>query len=102
MSQTAANLDAAAMSKPIRILYVHNSADFYGASRSLLRLLPEVRQRGHQALVVLPADGPLRERIQALGVNVIVDRWLSVIARPTFRAGGVVRFLLGFPISVGK
>jgi len=86
-----------------RILYVHNSADNYGASRSLLRLLPLMSVRGYQAVVLLPEDGPLRERLEALGlgIKVIVERWLSIIDRGAFKSlPGVARFLWSFPISV--
>lgn len=91
------------MPSPKRILYVHNSADIYGASRSLLRLLPEVRQRGFSPIVVLPEDGPLRLRIEQLqlGITVHIEPGLSVIDRGAFGTfSGVTRFLLGFPFSV--
>ncbi|MCI0535910.1 MAG: glycosyltransferase [Verrucomicrobiales bacterium] len=83
-----------------RILYVHNSADIYGASRSLLRLLPAIRERGYEPMVLLPEEGPLKERLEALGVSVAVDRWLSVIDRNTIRPVRLAAFILGFPVSV--
>lgn len=86
--------------KEHRILYIHNSADIYGASRSLLRLLPRIRERGFVPFVVLPEDGPLKSRIEELSVEVIVDRWLSVINRADIRSPKLALFLLGFPISV--
>jgi len=88
------------VTKPTRILYVHNSADIYGASRSLLRLLPRIRERGFDAVVVLPESGPLKQSIESLGVTVFVDRWLSVIDRATFKSWRLLGFLLRFPISV--
>lgn len=91
------------MPSPKRILYVHNSADIYGASRSLLRLLPEVKQRGFDPVVVLPEDGPLRLRIEQLqlGITVHIEPGLSVIDRGAFGSfSGVARFLCGFPFSV--
>ena len=86
--------------KSIRVLYVHNSADIYGASRSLLRLLPRIRERGFAPCVVLPEDGPLRRRIAELDVEVIIDPWLSVIDRASFRGLKLVWFGLRFPVSV--
>ncbi|MEP7016373.1 MAG: glycosyltransferase, partial [Verrucomicrobiota bacterium] len=64
-----------------RILYVHNSADFYGASRSLVRLLHGSDRRKFLPLVVLPEDGPLRQVIENLGVRVIIDPSLAIISR---------------------
>lgn len=91
------------MTKPGLILYVHNSADIYGASRSLLRLLPRVRERGYEALVVLPENGPLQERIEALGVRTIIHPALSVIDRAAFKSfPRISRFLLSFPFSVWR
>ena len=82
------------------ILYVHNSADIYGASRSLLRLLPRIRARGYVPHVVLPEEGPLARRISALGIEVIIDSWLAVINRSVFRSPRFFTFFLAFPISV--
>jgi len=90
------------MTKPKRILYVHHLADYYGASRSLLRLLPQIRERGYEPLIVLGENGPLRERIEALGLRVWVDDGLGVIDRPTFKSWRVAGFFVRFPISVWK
>ena len=86
--------------QPVRILYVHNSADIYGASRSLLRLLPRLDRARFTPIVLLPEDGPLRARIADLGVEVVLHRGLSIVTRPVFRSWRIVLFLLNFPISV--
>src|SRR5262249_27525705 len=86
-----------------RVLYVHNSADIYGASRSLLRLLARVEERGnYEAMVLLPEEGPLRARLEALGVEVVVDQWLTVITRSALRPAALLKLLLAFPISVWR
>lgn len=59
-----------------------------------------MRARGFLPTVVLPEEGPLKERIVELKVEVIVDPWLSVIDRSVFRSMRLVRFFFGFPISV--
>ena len=66
---------------PRRILYVHNSADLYGASRSLIRLLQGLDRSRFLATVVLPEDGPLKSSIENLGVRVLVDRSLAIVSR---------------------
>jgi glycosyltransferase involved in cell wall biosynthesis len=64
-----------------RILYVHNSADMYGASRSLFRLLQGLDRDRVDPIVLLPEEGALRSAIEKLGVRVIVDPTLAIISR---------------------
>jgi glycosyltransferase involved in cell wall biosynthesis len=66
------------------ILSVHNSADIYGASRSLLRMLRHFAEAGHQVHVVLPCDGPLVGLLQRHGIVVHVFSSLAVIERAQF------------------
>lgn len=66
-----------------RILYVHNSADMYGASRSLLRLLNGIDRSRIEPVVLLPEDGALRWAAEGLGVRVIIDPSLAIISRYT-------------------
>ena len=57
----------------MKIAYVLNSSDPYGgASKSFMTLLQGVVAQGHQAIVVLPDCGALKEKIDALGVNSVV------------------------------
>ena len=65
----------------------------------MLRLLGELRRARYVPLVLLADDGPLRERLETIGVEVIV-RKVSVITRPVFRSWRIVKFLLGLPVSV--
>ncbi len=91
----------ARFSDPARVLYVHNSADIYGASRSLLRLLPAVAQAGVVPTVLLPEEGPLRNRITALGVETVVDRTLAIVTRQEFGSPrGLLKFSFRLPQSV--
>jgi glycosyltransferase involved in cell wall biosynthesis len=92
-------LVAPAASGRRRTLYVHNSADMYGASRSLLRLLHGAQRGRKDALVVLPEDGALRSAIEKLGLRVIIDPTLAIISRYT---SWIVVLGLRFPISVRR
>jgi glycosyltransferase involved in cell wall biosynthesis len=87
-------------SGPRKILYVNNSADLYGASRCLLRLLAFLDRRQFHPLVLLPEAGPLKDKIEAAGVEVIVDHRISIITRPQLRSWRLLRFLLNFPCRV--
>ena len=82
-----------------RVLYVHNSADIYGASRSLVRLLSVLDREKFEPLVMLPADGPLADQLRALPVRVIIFPALSVIDRAIFKSWKLPFFLLNIPLS---
>lgn len=88
------------MSAPARILYAHNSADLYGASRSLLRLTGALDRGRFTPIALLPEDGPLRQRLEAQDVLTIVEPRLSVITRAGFSTAGLLRLAARFPGSV--
>src|SRR5678815_2021223 len=85
---------------PRRILLVHNNADLYGASRMLLRWLRCLDRKRFSALVVLPEEGPLKDLIEAAGVEVILHPRLSVITRSEFCSWRIILFAFNFPVSV--
>jgi len=66
---------------PLRILYVHNGADLYGASRSLLRMAGTFAKDGHRVWVVLPEDGQLRAALERVGVEVVIQPDLAILSR---------------------
>src|SRR5229473_6305409 len=70
-------------SERVRVLYVHNSADIYGASRSLGRLLRALDRNRLEPLVGLPEEGPLRSQIEDLGIRVSLDPTLAIASRYT-------------------
>lgn len=84
---------------PRRILYIHNSADIYGASRSLVRLLGVLDRARFEPLVLLPADGPLADQLRALPVRVVIFPSLSVIDRAVFKSWKLPFFILNIPFS---
>ena len=88
--------DAKAAAAPRRILYVHNSADLYGASRSLLRLLTALDRTRFDPSVVLPEHGILEERIKALGTSVTIEPALAIISRYSSKLGAI---FYRFPVS---
>jgi N-acetylglucosaminyldiphosphoundecaprenol N-acetyl-beta-D-mannosaminyltransferase len=69
----------------MKLLYVANVSDLYGASRSLLRLTSRLAKDGHQVQVVLPADGPLRMRLEEAGVRTWIHEDLAILTRRTLR-----------------
>lgn len=80
----------------MKILLINNSADIYGASRSLLRLACRLQQLGHDPLVLLPAPGPLDGRLHAAGIRTVISPSLRVITRPVLSSWRLVPWLAGF------
>lgn len=76
------------------IALVHNSADIYGASRSLVRLATGLDPQRYKPFVLLPETGPLQEMLEKAGVEVAVEDSLRVITRRVLRSLQIVPFLL--------
>ena len=52
----------------MRVLYISNANAMAGASLALLHIVREMRKRGHETLVVTPADkGPLPAKLNEVG-----------------------------------
>lgn len=84
---------------PVRILIVHNSADLYGASRSVVRLCQALDRQRFEPLVLLPESGPLLDLLREIGVRTLVFPSLRVITRPILKSWRLIPWLLGFPLS---
>lgn len=69
----------------MKLMYVHNGTDLYGASRSLLRLVSRLLGDGHAVTVVLPYDGPLRQHLESQGASIMIDPDLPLLQRRAFR-----------------
>ncbi|MFC1468043.1 glycosyltransferase family 4 protein [Verrucomicrobiota bacterium] len=85
----------------MRLLFFHNGADLYGASRSFLRLNSRLVRDGVVVKAVLPQEGPLLDSLRHAGVDVEVMRPFPVIERSAFKSlGGLVRLIVNTPVSV--
>ena len=80
----------------MKILLINNSADIYGASRSLLRLAGRLRELEHEPLILLPEKGPLEDRLRSAGVQTIIFPSLRVITRPVLASWRIIPWLAGF------
>jgi glycosyltransferase involved in cell wall biosynthesis len=85
--------------RPIRILYVLNSADIYGASRCLARMCAALDRARFTPVVALSEDGPLVALLKKAGVEEIVHAKMSVITRRVFKSWRLLPFLLSIPIG---
>ncbi len=52
------------------ILFIHQSADLYGSDRTLLLLLKYIDRIKFNPVVIIPLDGPLREELEKMDVEV--------------------------------
>jgi glycosyltransferase involved in cell wall biosynthesis len=86
-------------SPPLRILYVLNSADIYGASRCLARICAALDRTRFTPVVALSEDGPLVALLKKAGVEEIVHAKMSVITRRVFKSWRLIPFLLSIPIG---
>ena len=53
----------------MKILFLDQYSDLGGAQHCLLDLMPALAWAGWEALVAIPGDGPLVERVRKLGVS---------------------------------
>ena len=74
--------------KPQSVLCVHQGSELYGSDRSFLQSVQSLRRSYPQARisVILPAQGPLTERLQGL-VDEVLIRELAVLRRRGFFRG---------------
>lgn len=69
-----------------RVLIVHSPADLYGASRSLLRLVTDMRSSGIDVGVVLPEEGELSKRLKACGAVIFLRPSLVKLERQSLNS----------------
>jgi glycosyltransferase involved in cell wall biosynthesis len=85
----------------MKILFVHDPPDLYGASRSLLRMTSRLAQDGHDVLVVVPGDGPLIAKLRDQGVRVTICHRLAVLKRKDSGSiGGLAKLCGKFAASI--
>jgi glycosyltransferase involved in cell wall biosynthesis len=77
-----------------KIILIHNSADFYGSSRSLFRLTTRLDRSRFLPIVFLPVDGPLRKKLEESGVEVVISSSLRIITRKIFYSFQIIPWIL--------
>lgn len=81
-----------------KILYLHASAELYGADYVLLELVKRLNKSEYEPIVLLPFRGPLYTKMQEMGVSVqIVD--FAVLRRQYFNPKGMVEFAYRLLVS---
>ena len=72
------------------IEFHHSSSELYGSDRSLLGLVEELQGRGVAVSVNLPDDGPLRTKLESLGVEVECNDVIA-LRRSVLTGRGLIR-----------
>jgi glycosyltransferase involved in cell wall biosynthesis len=83
------------------VLYLHTTSEVGGSDVSLTRLVEGLDPTKYRAIVVLPSDGPLVQRLRAAGADVQV---MTALWKLTSRRGWwyLVGFVLNFPRAVWR
>jgi glycosyltransferase involved in cell wall biosynthesis len=68
-------------SEKIKLLCVHASAAWFGSDRYLYGILKYLDTTRFDAQVILPEPGPLKEKIQALGIPVVHPPCMGILHR---------------------
>ena len=61
--------------KKIKVLYISHSSGISGAEHCLLTLITKLRKNSFNPVVIFPSHGPLKEKIQDLGVKTYISRF---------------------------
>lgn len=87
----------------MRILYLHSTADLYGAARCMLRTIRRQVREGHSVRVVIPYDGPLRRELEDAGARVeIVPLDPSIRKKYLIHPIYFLRFIRSIILSVNR
>lgn len=82
-----------------RILFLHSSADLYGASKVLLSIVRSCDKKTIEVFVILPYQEALDVKLSSLGAKVIIGP-LAVLRRQNFNPLGIARFVAEFVRSI--
>ncbi len=83
-----------------RLLFVHASADLYGADIALLQLVSGLDRDRFRATVIVPYEGPLVARLRGVGVEVIVYPDLPVLRRRYMNPLGILQLAFSSARSI--
>lgn len=73
------------------ILFVHQSAELYGSDKALLLLVSRFKEKNFNPIVVLPAKGPLYDKLEETGIKIIVTPVMK-LSRKMFTPKNLINF----------
>lgn len=85
----------------MRIVFFHIPSDYYGASRSLIRLTRKLKHDGHDVFVILAEEGTLTNLLLENGITVVIHASLSYYSRKRVKNFfSFLSFIFSIPFSV--
>jgi len=82
------------------ILFIHQSADLYGSDKTLLLLLKHINRVKFNPVVIIPFEGPLKEELKKLGVEVHITPVLKLY-RDIIMPKNSLKFLAEYKKAIG-
>ena len=79
----------------INILFLHGSAELYGADIVLYELLKGLNKELFKPYVILPVSGPLVNKIAALGIDVHIHPY-PIVRRQYFTPTGIINYSIEY------
>lgn len=76
----------------INILFIHQSAELYGSDKTLLLLLQHIDRSRFFPVVILPNEGPLKDKLAEINVEVFINPVLK-LHRKMFTPSNLILFL---------
>lgn len=89
------------MTRALRVLIAHPSADLYGSDLQLVESVRGLREAGMSVVVSVPAPGPLEDLLVRAGAHVLVEP-VPVLRKALLSPSGVLRLALAAPASVAR
>lgn len=84
----------------MNILFVNTPSDFYGSSRSLIRLSTRLANDGNKVVILLDSHGPIEDYLKHSNIHIIIDSKLCFFSRKKFkRFTSLLSLFLTFPLS---
>lgn len=77
------------------IMFVHSSSDLYGSDKSLYYLIKNLDAKKFKKIVVLPSNGPLKDKMADLDCEVIIKDF-AVLRRKNKSILGLLKYVFDF------
>ena len=83
----------------LNILFIHQSADLYGSDKTLLQLLTYIDKTKFNPVVVIPIDGPLKEELEKINIEVYINPVLKLYRNVVFPKNSI-KFLREYKTAI--
>jgi len=81
------------------ILVIHQSAELYGSDKTLLVLLSKLDRQKFMPVVILPSNGPLKDKLEQENIKVVIAPVLKLY-RQMFSPKNMIKLIKGYRQAV--